>query len=135
MGVSGGFVMTPLLSKWLKLDLNKAIGTSISAASIIVLSGIGSYLYAGEALDFRHGIMLIIGALIGTPIGSIQLKRFSGVSVKKMLAVLYMVVAVSVIFKMLSISSVSLGLILASVLVFFGMLIYSQQRTKRAVNQ
>ncbi|WP_299745909.1 sulfite exporter TauE/SafE family protein [uncultured Rossellomorea sp.] len=134
MGVSGGFVMTPLLSKWLKLDLTKSIGTSISAASIIVLSGIGSYMYAGEALDYRHGIMLIIGTLIGTPIGSIQLKRFSDVTVKKMLAVLYMVVAVSVIFKMLSISSISLGLILASVLVFFGMLIYSQQRTKRAEN-
>ncbi len=122
MGVSGGFVMTPLLTKWLKLDLNKAIGTSISAASIIVLSGITSYMYTGESLDYRHGILLIIGALIGTPIGSIQLKRFSGVSVKRMLAVLYMVVAVSVIFKMLSITTVSLGLILVSVLVFFGML-------------
>ncbi|TMU85086.1 sulfite exporter TauE/SafE family protein [Bacillus sp. BHET2] len=122
MGVSGGFVMTPLLTKWLKLDLSKAIGTSISAASIIVLSGITSYMYTGESLDYRHGILLIIGALIGTPIGSIQLKRFSGVSVKRMLAVLYMVVAVSVIFKMLSITIVSLGLILVSVLVFFGML-------------
>ncbi|WP_044338909.1 sulfite exporter TauE/SafE family protein [Rossellomorea aquimaris] len=134
MGVSGGFVMTPLLSKWLKLDVTKAIGTSISAASIIVLSGIGSYLYAGEALDYRHGIMLIIGALIGTPIGSIQLKRFSSVTVKKMLAVLYMVVAVSVIFNMLSISAVSLGLIMTSVLVFLGIIIYSQQQSKRAEN-
>jgi uncharacterized protein len=134
MGVSGGFVMTPLLTKWLRLDLNKAIGTSISAASIIVLSGITSYMYTGESLDYRHGILLIIGALIGTPIGSIQLKRFSGVIVKRMLAVLYMVVAVSVIFKMLSIASVSLGLILVAVLVFFGMLIYSVQQSKRTVN-
>ncbi|MFP3359914.1 sulfite exporter TauE/SafE family protein, partial [Planococcus sp. SIMBA_143] len=55
MGVSGGFVMTPLLTKWLKLDLNKAIGTSISAASIIVLSGIASFMYTGESLDYRHG--------------------------------------------------------------------------------
>ncbi|CAN7402106.1 sulfite exporter TauE/SafE family protein [Rossellomorea sp. LjRoot5] len=134
MGVSGGFVMTPLLTKWLKLDLNKAIGTSISAASIIVLSGITSYMYTGESLDYRHGILLIIGALIGTPIGSIQLKRFSGVMVKRMLAVLYMVVAVSVLFKMLSIAAVSLGLILGAVLVFFGMLIYSLQQSKRTAN-
>ena len=134
MGVSGGFVMTPLLTKWLKLDLNKAIGTSISAASIIVLSGITSYMYTGESLDYRHGILLIVGALIGTPIGSIQLKRFSSVIVKRMLAILYMVVAVSVIFKMLSIATVSLGLILAAVLVFFGMLIYSQQQSKRTPN-
>ncbi|PFG06438.1 sulfite exporter TauE/SafE family protein [Bacillus sp. es.034] len=134
MGVSGGFVMTPLLTKWLKLDLNKAIGTSISAASIIVLSGITSYMYTGESLDYRHGILLIIGALIGTPIGSIQLKRFSGVIVKRMLAVLYMVVAVSVFFKMLSIATVSLGLILGAVLVFFGMLIYSLQQSKRTAN-
>ncbi|BCB02582.1 sulfite exporter TauE/SafE family protein [Bacillus sp. KH172YL63] len=122
MGVSGGFVMTPLLTKWLKLNLNKAIGTSISAASIIVLSGITSYMYSGETLDYRHGILLIIGALIGTPIGSIQLKRFSGDVVKRMLAVLYIVVAVSVVLKMFSITTASLGLILVSVLVFFGML-------------
>jgi uncharacterized protein len=134
MGVSGGFVMTPLLTKWLKLDLTKAIGTSISAASIIVLSGITSYMYTGETLDYRHGILLIIGALIGTPIGSIQLKRFSGVIVKRMLAVLYMVVAASVIFKMLSIASVSLGLILGAVLFFFGMLIYSVQQSKSTAN-
>ncbi|WP_257475193.1 sulfite exporter TauE/SafE family protein [Bacillus sp. MCCB 382] len=134
MGVSGGFVMTPLLTKWLKLDLNKAIGTSISAASIIVLSGIASFMYTGESLDYRHGILLIIGALIGTPIGSIQLKRFSGVIVKRMLAILYMVVAVSVVFKMLSIASVSLGLILGAVLVFFGILIYSVQQSKRTAN-
>ncbi|WP_226673794.1 sulfite exporter TauE/SafE family protein [Rossellomorea aquimaris] len=134
MGVSGGFVMTPLLTKWLKLDLNKAIGTSISAASIIVLSGIASFMYTGESLDYRHGVLLIIGALIGTPIGSIQLKRFSGVIVKRMLAILYMVVAVSVVFKMLSIASVSLGLILGAVLVFFGILVYSVQQSKRTAN-
>lgn len=134
MGVSGGFVMTPLLTKWLKLDLNKAIGTSISAASIIVLSGITSFMYTGESLDYRHGVLLIIGALIGTPIGSIQLKRFSGVRVKRMLAILYMVVAVSVVFKMLSIASVSLVLILSAVLVFFGILIYSIQQSKRTAN-
>ncbi|MFP3359127.1 sulfite exporter TauE/SafE family protein, partial [Planococcus sp. SIMBA_143] len=77
---------------------------------------------------------LIIGALIGTPIGSIQLKRFSSVIVKRMLAILYMVVAVSVVFKMLSIASVSLGLILGAVLVFFGILIYSVQQSKRTAN-
>ncbi len=131
MGVSGGFVMTPLLTKWIKLDLNKAIGTSISAASIIVISGIGSYMFTGETLDFRHGIVLIIGALLGTPLGSVQLKRFKVAKVKQMLSYMYMIVAVSVLFKMLSLSAVSFGLILLSVIVFFGILIHSVQQAKR----
>ncbi|MCA1054366.1 sulfite exporter TauE/SafE family protein [Rossellomorea aquimaris] len=131
MGVSGGFVMTPLLTKWIKLDLNKAIGTSISAASIIVLSGIGSYMFTGESLDYRHGIVLILGALLGTPLGSLQLKRFSVVKVKRMLSFMYMIVAVSVLLKMLSLSAVSFGIIIASVLAFFGILIYTVQQGKR----
>jgi uncharacterized protein len=130
MGVSGGFVMTPLLTKWIKLNLNKAIGTSISAASIIVLSGIASYMYTGESLDYRHGIVLIIGALFGTPLGSVQLKRFSVIKVRKMLSFMYMTVAVSVLLKMLSLSAVSFGIILASVLAFFGILIYSVQQER-----
>ncbi|XXM73220.1 sulfite exporter TauE/SafE family protein [Lysinibacillus sphaericus] len=131
MGVSGGFVMTPLLTKWIKLDLNKAIGTSISAASIIVMSGIGSYMFTGETLDFRHGIILIIGALFGTPIGSFQLKRFKVAKVKLMLSYMYMIVAVSVLFKLFSLSAVSFGLILAAVLAFFWILIHSVQQSKR----
>ncbi|GLI84653.1 UPF0721 transmembrane protein [Rossellomorea marisflavi] len=132
MGVSGGFVMTPLLSKWIRLDLKKAIGTSITAASIIVLSGIGSYMAAGETLDYRHGVLLIAGALIGTPIGSTQLKNFATDKVKRMLAFLYIIVAASVILKLLQIPTLSLILIGAAMVAFFAVLINKQRKEQSA---
>ncbi|MDW4525736.1 sulfite exporter TauE/SafE family protein [Rossellomorea marisflavi] len=132
MGVSGGFVMTPLLSKWIRLDLKKAIGTSITAASIIVLSGIGSYMAAGETLDYRHGVLLIAGALIGTPIGSTQLKNFATDKVKRMLAFLYIIVAASVILKLLQIPTLSLILIGAAMVAFFAVLINKQRKEPSA---
>ncbi len=126
MGVSGGFVMTPLLTKKVGIDLNRAIGTSIAAASIIVISGIGSYVYGGAEMDYRHGLLLIVGALIGTPFGIINLKKFSEIMVKEMLAVFYVVVALSVVFKMLSLTMLSLGLLLSAVGLFFIVLFYNK---------
>lgn len=126
MGVSGGFVMTPLLTKKVGIDLNRAIGTSIAAASIIVISGIGSYVYGGAEMDYRHGLLLIVGALIGTPFGIINLKKFSKIMVKEMLAVFYVVVALSVVFKMLSLTMLSLGLLLSAVGLFFIVLFYNK---------
>lgn len=126
MGVSGGFVMTPLLTKKVDIELNKAIGTSVAAASIIVISGIGSYVYGGAEMDYRHGLLLIVGALIGTPFGIFNLKKFSEDRVKEMLAVFYIVVALSVVFKMLSLTILSLGLLLTAVGLFFIVLFYNK---------
>lgn len=126
MGVSGGFVMTPLLTKKVGIELKKAVGTSIAAASIIVISGIGSYVYGGAEMDYRHGLLLIGGALIGTPFGIINLKVFSVDKVKEMLAVFYIVVAFSVVLKLLSLTKLSLGLILTGVGLFIIVLFYNR---------
>lgn len=130
MGVSGGFVMTPLLSKWLKLDLRKAIGTSITAASVIVLSGILSYFGSGTTIDWKHGLLLIAGALIGSPIGSKQLKRFKNHEVKQVLAYFYIVIATSVFLKLIHLAVLSIGLIIATVMLFFSWMVYKQVNVK-----
>ncbi|MGX1193390.1 sulfite exporter TauE/SafE family protein [Metabacillus sp. SLBN-84] len=128
MGVSGGFVMTPLLKNFRDIELNKAIGTSIAAASIIVLSGIGSYLFSGAELDYTHGALLIAGAMIGTPAGSMQLRKFPEAYVKKMLGLLYLVVAGSVIFTFMSVPAVSLALIGTACMIFFVLLVFKSAR-------
>lgn len=130
MGVSGGFVMTPLLSKWLKLDLRKAIGTSITAASVIVLSGILSYFGSGTTIDWKHGLLLIAGALIGSPIGSKQLKRFKNHEVKQVLAYFYIVIATSVFLKLIHLAVLSIGLIIATVMLFFSWMVYKKVNVK-----
>lgn len=130
MGVSGGFVMTPLLSTWLKVDLRRAIGTSITAASVIVLSGILSYFGSGTTIDWKHGLLLITGALIGSPIGSKQLKRFKNHEVKQVLAYFYIVIAASVFLKLIHLAVLSIGLIIGTVVIFFGWMLYKQVRVR-----
>ena len=120
--------MTPLLKNVREMELNKAIGTSIAAASVIVLSGIGSYFFSGAELDYTHGALLIIGAMIGTPAGSMQLKKFPEEHVKKMLGFLYLVVAGSVIFTFMSFPGVSLVLIGTACMIFFTLLFFKSAR-------
>lgn len=126
MGVSGGFVMTPLLNKWLKVDLRKAIGTSITAASVIVLSGILSYFSSGTPMDWKHGLLLIAGALIGSPIGSKQLKKFKNHVVKQVLAYFYIAIAASVFLNLIHFTVLSICLIIGAGVIFFGWLFYKQ---------
>ena len=85
MGVSGGFLLTPLLMGWVRFPLKQAIGTSIAAATLIVLGGVTSYFMSGTQAPLALGIALIIGALIGSPLGASFLNLFSNQFVRKSL--------------------------------------------------
>ncbi|WP_214808724.1 sulfite exporter TauE/SafE family protein [Exiguobacterium sp. s102] len=101
MGVSGGFLLTPLLMGWVRFPLKQAIGTSIASATLIVLGGVTSYLASGTEAPLYLGIALIVGAFIGSPIGASLLHLFEDRFVRKSLGIFYAVVAVSVVLKVL----------------------------------
>lgn len=118
MGVSGGFVLTPLQVKLLNTEMKRAVGTSISAALFIVISGVITYALAGADANYWHGLALIAGAMLGSPIGAKQLQRFSSQLVKKALGGFYVVVAVSVALNLFGFNTVSLALLVILALLF-----------------
>jgi uncharacterized membrane protein YfcA len=118
MGVSGGFVLTPLQVKLLNTEMKRAVGTSIAAAFLIVVSGVINYAVAGADANYWHGLALIAGAMIGSPIGAKQLQRFSSQLVKKALGGFYVAVAISVALNLLGYNDLSLGLLVVLALSF-----------------
>lgn len=123
MGVSGGFLLTPLLLAWVLFPLKQAIGTSIASATLIVLGGVTSYVASGTSAPLSLGIALIVGAFIGSPLGASLLHRFNEPFVQKTLGIFYSVVALSVIVKVFGLpylSLVLLALFTLSLLSVFG---------------
>lgn len=123
MGVSGGFLLTPLLLAWVRFPLKQAIGTSIASATLIVLGGVTSYVASGTSAPLSLGIALIVGAFIGSPLGASLLHRFNEPFVQKTLGIFYSVVALSVIVKVFGLpylSLVLLALFTLSLLSVFG---------------
>ncbi|WP_294739993.1 sulfite exporter TauE/SafE family protein [uncultured Exiguobacterium sp.] len=130
LGVSGGFIITPLLVGIVGYELKRAVGTSIASALLIVLSGLVNYTVASTNIDILVGIMLIVGALLGAPIGAKQLTHFESPFVKKYLGIFYLTVAVSVLLEIIGWNVASLSVLVALSLIFLlTLLIYSRRRT------
>ncbi|KTR60642.1 hypothetical protein RSA42_07985 [Exiguobacterium indicum] len=130
LGVSGGFIITPLLVGIVGYELKRAVGTSIASALLIVLSGLVNYTVASTNIDILVGIMLIVGALLGAPIGAKQLTHFESPFVKKYLGIFYLTVAVSVLLEVIGWNVASLSVLVALSLIFLlTLLIYSRRRT------
>jgi uncharacterized membrane protein YfcA len=88
LGIGGGFIIVPLLIKWIGFDSKKAIGTSLATIVIISIGGITGYGTQFE-LDYLLGICLIVGAFIGSPFGARMTARYQAKEIKKKLSVLY----------------------------------------------
>ncbi|MGA9231329.1 MAG: sulfite exporter TauE/SafE family protein [Exiguobacterium oxidotolerans] len=130
LGVSGGFIITPLLVGIVGYELKRAVGTSIASALLIVLSGLVNYTVASTDVDLLVGVMLIIGALLGAPIGAKQLGHFESPFVKKYLGIFYLTVATSVLLEVLGFNTASLIVLVTLSLVFLvTLLVYSRKRS------
>jgi len=123
LGVSGGFIITPLLVSLAGYELKRAVGTSIASALLIVVSGLVNYSAANTDVDLLVGAMLILGALLGAPIGAKQLTHFKQSFVKKYLGIFYLTVAASVLLEVLSFNTASLVLLIGLSAVFLIMLV------------
>ncbi|MGX8237730.1 sulfite exporter TauE/SafE family protein [Exiguobacterium undae] len=133
MGVSGGFLLTSLLMGWVRFPLKQAIGTSIAAATLIVLGGITSYFISGTQAPLGLGVVLIIGALLGSPLGASFLNLFSTHFVKKSLGSFYAAVATSVFLKTTHHEQLSLLLLALFTTGLIGLFFYQrtvQRQTK-----
>lgn len=87
-GAGGGMILVPLFTRWVKLEDNIAMATSVSV--ILPLSVVSSLIYAKNGtLDIAIAIPFLIGGFFGGIISGkifkkmpmIWLKRFLGVMI------------------------------------------------------
>ena len=91
-GLGGGFVVVPLLVI-LGFTPQKAVGTSFVAILIISLSALFAH-GRMEHIDYRTGVLLGIGGLIGAQLGARFLVHFTGPAFNKIFAVVLLDIAI-----------------------------------------
>jgi uncharacterized protein len=108
-GVGGALVAVPLLYTYRHVPLRKAIGTSAAAIALTAAAGAASYLVAGWRNEFlppgMHGfiawepaIPLLLGAVPGVLIGARMETRADTGTLRKVYAVILLVVMLRLFF-------------------------------------
>jgi len=93
-GLGGGFLMVPILLA-LGYSPQEAVGTSFVAILMIACSALMAHSRGGESgIDFRAGIMLGLGGVIGAQFGARLLGEVSEVSFKRIFACVLLGIAV-----------------------------------------
>jgi uncharacterized membrane protein YfcA len=68
-GLGGGFVLVPMLSRWAKMPVKRAIGTSLVAVTILAVPGTIAHSYAGN-VDWPMAFSLMLGVVPGALLGA-----------------------------------------------------------------
>ncbi len=95
-GLGGGFLMVPLLI-FMGYSAHKAVGTSFAAILVISISALIAHNKLAN-IDYKAGILLGIGGIIGAQIGSRVLESVSTGNFKKILGVILLGLAVYLFF-------------------------------------
>ncbi|MGM0804424.1 MAG: sulfite exporter TauE/SafE family protein [Bacillota bacterium] len=115
LGVGGGFVMVPMLISLMKFPSRKAVGTSLVSVFFIVSAGFLTYASSVQ-IDYKLGLLLILGALVGTQLGAKLTTIYSSEQIQKYLSALYITILSSVILKLVHLDKAGLGIITLYVL-------------------
>lgn len=96
-GLGGGFLMIPLLL-FLGYAAQKAVGTSFLAIFVISISALIAHNKLAN-VDYRAGILLGLGGIIGAQIGARLVEHVSTASFKRIFAAILVGLAAYLFFK------------------------------------
>lgn len=87
LGLGGGFVIVPVLTRWFGMDIKQAIGTSLTAVALLAIPGTIAHAYLGH-IDWELAALLTLGVVPGALIGARLTQRASSRGVGAAFAVL-----------------------------------------------
>jgi uncharacterized membrane protein YfcA len=93
LGLGGGFVVVPALTRWCGMPVKRAIGTSLVTVAALALPGTLTHWYLGH-IDWTLAALLAVGVVPGAVLGARLTGRASDRSVRLAFAVLLGVVGV-----------------------------------------
>jgi hypothetical protein len=96
-GLGGGFLMVPILL-FMGFSAHKAVGTSFLGIFVISISALLAHNKLAN-VDYRTGIMLGIGGIVGAQIGARLLENVSTEVFQKIFAFILLGLAVYLFFK------------------------------------
>jgi uncharacterized protein len=96
-GLAGGFLMVPLLLL-MGYPAEQSVGTCFFATVLIAISAVIAHIRLGH-VDYRAGILLGLGGIIGAQIGARFVEQVSTASFKKIFAGILIALAVYLLCK------------------------------------
>ena len=96
-GLGGGFLMVPVLL-FMGYSAQKAVGTSFMAILIISVSAFIAHNKLAN-VDYRAGLLLGVGGIIGAQIGARLVEHVSTASFKKIMALILLGLAGYLFFR------------------------------------
>ncbi|MHC4945015.1 MAG: sulfite exporter TauE/SafE family protein [Planctomycetota bacterium] len=96
-GLGGGFLMVPLLL-FLGFSAQKAVGTSFLGILVISISALIAHNKLAN-VDYKLGLLLGLGGIVGAQIGARLLQHVSTASFKKIFALILVGLSVYIFFK------------------------------------
>jgi len=69
LGLGGGFVLIPMLTRWFAYDIKRAIATSLLAITILAVPGTITHALLGH-IDWRIAAVLAVGVVPGAMLGA-----------------------------------------------------------------
>ncbi len=69
LGLGGGFILVPMLTRWLGFPIKRAIGTSLVAIGILAVPGTITHAFLGH-IDWAISLALIAGVVPGAWLGA-----------------------------------------------------------------
>jgi uncharacterized membrane protein YfcA len=98
LGLGGGFILVPMLTRWFRFPVKRALGTSLVAVGVLAIPGTITHYFLGN-VDVRLAALLIIGvipgALAGAHVTFGASDRFVRIGFAVLLAVVGLVLGVS----------------------------------------
>ncbi|MDO5044028.1 MAG: sulfite exporter TauE/SafE family protein [Coriobacteriia bacterium] len=94
LGLGGGFIVVPLLSYLLGMNIKEASATSLVAIVILGLPGVITHAFYGN-IDYLLGISFIIGSIPGAKLGSLIVKKVSNRGLTIAFAIVLMLAGVA----------------------------------------
>ncbi len=96
-GVGGGFIIVPLLM-FLGFTAQNAVGTSFLAILVISVTALIAHNKLAN-VDYRTGLLIGAGGMLGVPIGARLLEHVSDASFRRIFALVLIGIAVYLFFK------------------------------------
>ncbi len=69
LGLGGGFALVPLMTRWLRFDMKRAIATSLVAVTILSIPGTITHAMLGN-IDWAIALALSLGVIPGAMLGA-----------------------------------------------------------------
>lgn len=76
LGLGGGFLVVPILSRWFGMDIKRAIGTSLTAVALLAIPGSIAHSALGH-VDWGLAGLLALGVIPGALVGARLTQRAS----------------------------------------------------------